>query len=248
MLAVAVSTLVTAACVSLGVLLSRRAAVGQLVPVRFFATFWFASGAYTFLEAGWTLALLLGHSDLALAEAVLQLKVLSSVLAFGGLVGYLLSIYSGRLRVTLFVAAAYFALYVVLVAYYASRDPVGQRLAPWGAQVVYAHPGGGPVWTGLVIALFVPPLVAAFAYASLLRHLTDRAARYRLVLVTAGLVLFFAPNGIGWAAGDWAWWGITEKLLALASTGIMLLAFRPPSWARARFGARPLLEPSSAPA
>jgi hypothetical protein len=214
--------------------------------IRLLALFWYGAGTYALVESLWSFSTFAGVGGLAVGEIVLQLKLLSSIGGFGGLVCYLLAIYTGRARVVALVAVAYVGIYASALYYYAWRDPVAQEAGIWGARLVYANPGGGPYWTALVLALFVPPALAALAYASLVRLVRDPAGRYRITVVSLGLLLFFAPMPMGWVTGAFPWWGLAEKLLGLTSALVVVAAFHPPAWARRRFGARPMVEDSGA--
>lgn len=238
----ALSTLVAAAGLALAVsLLYLR--VGQLVLRRArdestpglasFALFWAGVGAYGLADSLWTLASVATTPPLALGVTVLHVKLLGGAAGFFGLVNYLLLIYAGKRRLVPLVAALYVVVYAALVYWYAWRDPVGQHLGRWGASLDYAN--DNPLaWRGVVLMLFVPPILATLAYALLLRVATDPLQRLRVALVSMSLLVFFAGLTMGWLSGRWPWWGLAEKVLALALAGGVLMSMRPaPRLARA---------------
>lgn len=179
-----------------------------------FRAYWIGLAAYGALDAGWSLAVALGGTDLDVAVVVLQLKVLAGVLAFYGLVFYVGAIYTGSL-VRVLVRGFYAALLVFVIYVYWWRAPLGVVAEPWSAALRYANDGAP--YTTMVILLFVPPLLAAIAYASLVRHAADAPTRRRIVVVSASLAVFFGGTLAGWLVSGWLWWGLVEKLLALAA-------------------------------
>lgn len=191
------------------------------VPLRLFALFWVGMAAYGLLDAGWALCVAWPGVPLAASLVVLHLKILAAVAGFGGLVAYLLAIYTGRERVTWVVLAAYAALFVLVTYFYAWRGPVDQHLTTWGASLDYARPGGA-FQKLVVVLLFVPPALSAVAYAALLRVVDEPAARRRVAATAASLAVLFAGLTLGWLNGTLPWWGLFEKVLALsAALGVL---------------------------
>lgn len=192
---------------------------------RLFALFWLGVGVYGLADAAWALALAYDASSLAFAKTVLQVKVISGLVGFFGLVAYVGYIYTGRGSLVRPIAVGYAVLYVVLVAWYAWRDPIGQSGEGWGASLLYARDAPS-VWTGITLALFLPPLAATGAFAFLLRHITDRRQRLRGLIVSLSLATFLTGVGMSWLSGAWPWWGLFEKTLALLLVSGVLVAMR----------------------
>lgn len=211
-----------------GVRTWRRARATASPPLRAFAVFWLAAGAYLGLNAMWIVAWLAGLDALPVSIAILEAKVAAVCASFAGLVCYLLAIYAGRRRLVLPVGAAYAGLLLAMETYYAWRAPVGQHASLASLGLDYLRPQQTLVWDALLVLLFVPPIVATLAYASLHRLGADPAARRRIRWTAASLLLFFAPDLVGWLAGRWTGWDVVELALALCAGVGMLLATRAP--------------------
>lgn len=204
----------------------RRALEQGSPPLRAFAVFWLGSGAYIGADAAWRAAWLGGEHSLLVAVAVLQVKVAAVCAGFAGLVVYLLAIYSPR-RLRLRVAAAYFALFLALETFYTWRGPVGAYQGYSSLGLDYARSPPPFVWDALLVALFLPPLLATLGYASLYRLAPDGAAKRRIALTSGSLLLFFVPDLARWLVGGWEAWDLVERGLALGAGGVILAATRP---------------------
>lgn len=211
----------------------RRGRIEGQPTLLFFAAFWVGIGGYALVESAWALSYLAGLHAMPVALFVLHMKIVASVVAFAGLVSFVLSIHGADKRVRGVVVGAYGILLALVETFYSWRDPIGQKASTWGIQLVYANNAVEPWWTLVLVLLFVPPLVAALFYAALLRITREREQRYRIALTSASLLLFFAPLLLGWRAGDWPWWGAVEKALAIAMAAGIVLATWPPAGVRA---------------
>lgn len=205
----------------------RRARAPGATRLRSFAIFWLGSGAYVGADSLWSFAWIAGVESLLLGVIVLEMKVAAVCAAFAGLLVYLLSIYRPGPFVPPAVAASYLALFLALGAYYAWRSPVGAHANFASLSLDYARVAPEPVWNALLLLLFVPPIVATLAYASLLRVASHPAQRRRIALTSAALLLFFAPDLLGWIS-HWTWWDLAERALALGA-GAMILGATPRS-------------------
>lgn len=196
-------------------------------PRRLFAVFWAGIATYGLLDAAWALGVARGDVPLAVSLMVLHLKVAAAVTAFACLTSFMIVVYSGREGAARVVLAAYAVVFLVTTFFYAWRDPVGHHLTTWGASLEYAKPGG---WfqRGVIVLLFVPPGVSAVAYALLLRHVKERRQRLRVATTSLALVALFSGLTLGWLNGTLPWWGLAEKVLALAAVLAVLAA----SWER----------------
>jgi hypothetical protein len=221
-----------------------RRAHGAPHPLRAFAVFWLGGGLYVGVDAAWGLASLVGLDSLPLAIVALQVKVASACASFAALVVYLVAIYKGGRpgRSEPVIGGAYLVLFLALEAYYTWRAPVGDHVGFASLGLDYARPQPGVAWDALLALLFVPPIVASLAYASLLRVANDGPSRRRIALTSASLLLFFAPDLVGWLVGDWPAWDLVERVLALCA-GLGILAA---TGAARAAGPRKALDPSLA--
>lgn len=187
-----------------------------------FAAFWLGVGAYAVAEALWVFSAMAAPPSLPVALLVLQIKIVSIVAGFAGLVTYLVSVYTGSRAATRATLLAYVLVLVFVEWVYAMRQPVGVREGVWGLQLVYAVPSVEPWWTIMLAALLLPPTLAAIAYLSLARLADEPALRRRILLTGASLLLFFVPTFLAWRAGGWPWWGLTEKTLSALTAALMI--------------------------
>lgn len=187
-----------------------------------FAAFWLGIGTYAVAEAFWVLEWAYGGGSLALALLVLQVKIVSIVAAFGGLVTHLVGVYTGSRPAVRWTRFAYLLVLLLVEWTYALRQPIGVQGGEWGIRLVYANPQVEPLWTIMLATLMLPPALGAIAYLSLARVADDPRLRRRILLTGAALLLFFVPTFLAWQAGGWPWWGLTEKLLGAATALVML--------------------------
>lgn len=209
-----------------GLLVARRAGASGEHAMAFFAAFWIGVAGYGFLDAAWALALAFVDVPLALAVAILHAKVALGVAAFFGLVYYLLFLYTGRRWLLAPVAIAYGAIYAVVEYYYVWREPVGQHLGAWSAGLDYAKESAA-FHDAVTLLLFVPPALAAVAYAMLVAVVQQREARRRVAITASSLAVFFASLTLGWLNGRIPWWPVAEKALALGAALAVLWTLSP---------------------
>lgn len=219
-----------------GMRIHRRGRIEKQPAHLWFAAFWVGIGTYALAEALWSLAYAAGRSPLPFALFVLHVKIVASVVGFGGLVSYLLAIHATDARLRGVVVGAYGVILAITETFYSWRGPIGQEAHTWGVGLVYARNAVEPWWTILLLVLFLPPFLASVSYARLLRHTRDPVIRYRIAMTSASLFLFFVPLFAGWRAGDWPWWGAAEKALAGGMAAGIFLALWPPAAIRARIG------------
>lgn len=199
----------------------------EVDPLWFFALFWISIGTYGLLNAVWTASFLGGGAPpLGVAVAILQLKILTGVAGFYGLVAYLLSIYLGDRRVPQWLAIGYAGIYLVVDLFYQWRVPVGQHAATWGATLDYANPQG-PLWGVVVVLLFVPPLLSTLAYAWLYTIVNHRGQKVRVAVISVSLAVLFMGLLLGWLSSAIPAWGLIEKLLAVAANLAVLAVVWP---------------------
>lgn len=198
---------------------ARRAREGGGLPLGLFTLFWFAVAYYGVTDGLWSLAVPLVDPPVAVGVTILYTKTLVGCLGFFGLVAYLAFVYTGTRRLLVPLAAFYALVYVLVLYSYVHADPVGQEVQAWRSGLVYANQGTF-LDTLSVLALFVPPLVAAVAYARLVTKTDDPRQRRRIVTVSAAFATFFGGLLFGWLGGSvWYWWPLAEKLLALGAIG-----------------------------
>lgn len=208
----------------LGVVHVRRARTAGL-PAAAFAAFWLAIGAHAALESAYAVAAASLPLALDVAVTILLLKIATGAFGIGGLVLYMLLVYGFGRRIVPFVVVAYSALYAIMLYDYLSRVPIAIELRTWYAGLAYQHAEGWLHQT-VAILLFLPPLLATFAYLNLLRLAEEPALRRRILATGSAFVVFFGAFLLGWVHERWMWWGLLERLLALGSSLCILWTLR----------------------
>ncbi|HEX2021992.1 MAG TPA: hypothetical protein VHH36_04720 [Candidatus Thermoplasmatota archaeon] len=191
--------------------------------LRQFALWWLGLALYTLQGAATSLLVAAGVTHLGAHVALLALGYVPLMVALWGLLSYLVYIHAGTHRLQPLLKAYHVALGAGLVLLLARTRPTAVVASGWGTQVAYAHP-----LALLVFAILGPVLASAVAYGALYRKTPDPAARRRIRLVSASLVLWF---GLSIAAGAQVvsadWWPLAARLLALGASLLLLRAFAP---------------------
>ncbi len=228
-------------------LLRRQVSGAAVAANRAFALWWGLLGLVGIiglvLEHGPNLA----HQGLETTLAVIYVYLVILYTALGGLLYYLLFVYTGRPGWLWVVAAFYVGLTIYTVLLVQLQDPfigpgddgeLGLELAnEWGPR----HPAS----IGFSLALILPPLAAAAAYFMLFFRVDDATAKYRILLVSGGIVLWFGFSLVGLVAGAASGEAeqsmaqqIISQSLGLAAAGMVLAAYVPPGPLAKRYGLR----------
>lgn len=168
--------------------------------------------------------------------------------ALGGLVYYLLYLYTGRGTILRYVVAFYLIMTVAFVVFVEAQDPfIGPDPDTGETGLQYANEA--PAWASLLfsLALLLPPFAAAVAYFALWFQTKDRTVRYRILLVSGGFVLWMGFSLLGSLTRFAS--GVEEQgfaaqligqLLGLLSAALVLLAYYPPPFMRKALNVRAL--------
>jgi len=175
--------------------------------------------------------------------------------SLGGLVHYLLYLYTGRKTLLRYVTAFYIALTVAFVIFVEAQDPfVGAD--PDTGEVGLQYASEAPSWAGLLfsLALLLPPLAVALSYAALFFQVTDRTVRYRILMVSGGFVLWMGFSVLSsltrFATGIEERGFVSQfisQFLGLLSAVLVLLAYFPPRFLRRALHLRSIQEPQPEP-
>jgi hypothetical protein len=208
-----------------------------------FTLWWWGLGASAALSGGEGILAALGGLTFPLALTIQLLLLLVDTAFLWGIVGYLIYVYTGQYQLiplSAFYAVFYAALLYVTVA---SR-PVGVTIRA-GVPTLQNSGSADPALLAFVIAaVLVPEIGAALLYLSLIRQTRDRTQRYRILLVSASILMWFAvalavpSTSVGW--------GLLKGVLQSISAVLSLFAFLPPEWIRTRLGVAALEGPEAA--
>lgn len=203
-----------------------------------FGLFWFSAAIVWTTQGlgsllGWT-----GHLTIPLLSALDQVSTPFYCLAAAGLLYYVLYLLTGRARLLGPILAYYLVAFFLLRWRVESARRTGVVAEDWVVRFEYATPLQGPAYTLVVGLIAVPLLLAILAYGSLLFRVDDPAARYRIALVTAGLLAWVSTEALSYVSGFAATTAgeLLRRLVALGSTLVILAAYLPPRIARERWG------------
>jgi hypothetical protein len=226
---------------SVGWVLTRRAAPEKGRAARImFCLFWYSAAVIFACQGLQNLAAGLGAPSFGLVSALDQATTPFYCLAAAGLLYYSLFLVTGRERLLFPILGYYLVLFVALRWRIEDARRLGVVTGDWFVGFEYASPLQGPVYTALVALVALPLLVAIVAYATLYFRVDDRAAKYRILLTTLGLFVWILTEALAYTSGFASTTAgeVTRRLVALASTVIVLFAYRPPRLAQRWWGAR----------
>lgn len=235
--------------VGLFILRRRDLAPGATLANRLFATWWIGLALLYLASGPYTLATAYGWRDLPATLAYINILLLDVCVAMWGVLGFLLYVYRGTHRWLVPLAVFYGILGIALVWLVAWLDPIGFK--PDGS-LEFARQLGGASTIVFGLLFSVPIFLAALAYLSLAFRITDRAPRYRIAMVGGVFVLRFgwsivsAVTGLTRRYADAPWLDFVNQGFSLLVPVVVILAYRPPGWIKARLD--PPLGAGSTPA
>lgn len=202
-----------------------------------FSVWWFGLAGTTAMAGVRDLLGSAGVLSLAPYLAITYLNVLIICIALGGLLHYLVFLFTGR-DVLVPLVVFYAAYYAALVAYITFSSPTGVVVHRWNVQLEYATPITGPLFAAILVLLVAPQIVGALAYFTLYWRVKEPTQRYRIVLVSWSIILWFgsALAAAGTGAGQSDEWQLASRSIGLVAAGAILLAYYPPAFARRRWG------------
>lgn len=206
-----------------------------------FVLWWQAVGAIGLLGVG-VMALYIADSlPLWLYRSYTTLVLLGLFVALWGLQFYLVYLYTGSRRPFVPLGVFYGLLFVgtlALLEYLPSPERIVDN--GWALKTepeIELDPLFGLVFVLLVVG---PQLVAAIAYARLFSKTRDRTQRYRIALVTGSIIVWFGSGIVATGAqvSDALSYQLFSRLVGIVGALVILVAYKPPRWVRARYGIR----------
>lgn len=184
---------------------------------------------------GTVLTTILAALDLYTLAFGQTVMVVNLALIFGALWGlsyYLAYLTTGRIGVWKPFAWFYGASVVGwLYTIFAAR-PVDTVVEDGVAALLYAEDlTAQPLYIPLLLALLLPVLGAALAYAYLGIKADDRTVRFRIALVSGSLIVWFGISLVATLAGlsDLQAWPVLSRIISLAAAAVIYVAHFPPA-------------------
>lgn len=212
-----------------------------------FAIWWYGLAGVSFISGVLNLCAAAGLRDLNLWLTFGMFNLLLLCAALGGLLYYLVFLYTGSRRALAPLAAFYALLYVALMYLVNLATPTHIEIGRWRAEVKYVEEFNQAYAILFVILLLVPQMLAALAYFSLFFQTTDLTQRYRIALVSGAIVLWFGVSlAVGFVGGrefsESDIWQVLSRVLSLLAPFMILVAYKPPKAWKRRFGLRSVEE------
>ncbi len=211
---------------------------------RSFGLWWYCLAATTLVSGIPHLLSAFSIVSLPIFVALTYFNVLLICLALWGLLYYLVYLFTGSQRFLIPLTIFYVLYYVLLVYIITVSDPADVEITRWTTRLVYAHPVTGPLFAVLLVLLVFPQIFASLAYFTLFFRVREATQRYRILLVSGCIILWFGSGLVASVAGlsQKDWWQILSRLIGLGAAVGILLAYLPPGIIRQRFGIASIAE------
>lgn len=205
-----------------------------------FLVWWYGMALNSTLMAFSMLLSLWGVSSLYLFVILSVLGTFAVGGAMWGLLSYLLYVYTGNWRPSRWVAGFYIVFCLYLVYTVVAFVPVRASLSTWQVFIEYAHTPGPLYPVGLLLLFALPPILASAAFFRLYFSLTERSARYRSLVITTGIFLFFGFPYImpivlylfNILTTQLPWWQLTQRMVGIVALALIYFAYYPPALVR----------------
>jgi|SRR5688572_284815 len=203
-----------------------------------FTVWWYGLAIVTLLRGLQNLFGAVGLTDLPLFLTASQLNVQVTCIALLGLLYYLIYLYTGN-RNSLWVLSVFYSVSYILLVYFINvRTPNGVNVERWNTALSYDSAPSAPFIILLIVLLILPPVIGAFAYFMLYFRVTEMTQKYRIILVSWSIIIWFLSPVAALAGGvsQQDWWEFASRLIGLAAAAIILMAYLPPHWLKQRYG------------
>jgi hypothetical protein len=211
-----------------------------------FTVWWYGLAATTLIGGLLNLFGALGLTILPLFITATYVNILVICIALLGLLYYLIYLFTGNSRLLMPLAIFYIVYYTLLVYYITASIPENINLEHWSTSLAYRTPLTGPFFVLLIALLLLPQIIGGLAYFTLYFRVPEVTQKYRIVLVSWSIIIWFLTPFVGFATGlgQQDWWQIVSRLIGLAAALTILMAYLPPRWLKQRYGIISLVEES----
>jgi hypothetical protein len=203
-----------------------------------FTVWWYGLAVTTSIGGFLNLLGAVGLTSLPIFLTASYVNILVICLALWGLLYYLIFLFTGSSR-SLFPLAVFYAIYYVLLVYYTTASiPGNVSVGRWSAKVVYDAPQTGPFFSILIALLLLPQIIGGFAYFTLYFRVSDVTQKYRVLLVSWSIIVWFLSPliALGGGLAQQDEWQIASRFIGLAAALTILIAYFPPRWLKQRYG------------
>ena len=204
-----------------------------------FTVWWYALAATSLVSAFLSLFGALGITSLPIFVTANYINLLILCLALCGLLYYLIYLFTGSSNRSLILLAVFYLIYYTLLVYYITASaPEGVNVGRWSTSLDYHSELTGPFF-GLILALLLfPQIIGGLAYFSLYFRVSDMTQKYRILLVSWSIIIWFTSPLLARVGGlsQLDWWQLISRCIGLAAALTILIAYLPPRWLKQRYG------------
>lgn len=213
---------------------------------RLFIMWWLCLAGSTLVGAMLNLLGAFDITNLPLFVTITQVNLLIVCAALWGLLYYLVYLFTGSSRYLIPLSIYYFVFYAVLVYYISASAPADVRIGRWSTSLMFGNQISGPLFLVVLGMLVIPQILGGIAYFSLYFRVDDSTQRYRILLVSWSIIVWFGSALVASLVGltEMDSWQLTSRLIGLIATLLVLFAYYPPRWIRERLGVVSLAEQS----
>jgi hypothetical protein len=210
-----------------------------------FVVFWYGLSISALVGQTGLQALLAAFNGLELGFVLFltQVSLLAISVALWGLLYYLVYLYTGWRNSWLPIAVFYVAFYGFLQYFIWDAHPQGLKVDRWMVTVEYEKDIESlgvtdPYILALIVGLLVPQILASLAYFTLVFRVRSPTQRYRILLVSLSILVWFGSPFFALAAGvsEGDNYQLVSRLIGLAAAITIFFAYYPPGFMRRRFG------------
>jgi hypothetical protein len=214
------------------------ASEGARLAWQLFILWWVGLAATTLVAGILNLLGALGLTSLPFQITMTHINLLFVCVALWGLLYYLIYLFTGSNRPLIPLTAFYVAYYGLLVYYITISAPVGVTVQRWNTTIVYREQITGPFFLLVLFLLVVPQIGAGLIYFSLYFKVRDATQRYRILLVSWSIILWFGSSLAASLTGlsQHEGWQLISRMISLAATLTILMAYLPPVRLKQRYG------------
>ncbi len=202
-----------------------------------FTAWWYGLAITTLLNALLNLFGALGVTSLPLYITATHVNILVSCVALGGLLYYLLYLFTGNRRSLIPTAVFYMIFYFLLTHYISVSMPNQINVGRWETTLAYRTPLPEAFVVIVLAFLLLPQIICGFAYFSLYFRVHEATQKYRVLLVSWSIIIWFLSPVLTLTGGmaEQDWWQIVSRLIGLMAAFMILVAYLPPRWLKQRY-------------
>ena len=203
-----------------------------------FTVWWYGLAVTTLIGGFQNLFAVVGLTSLPLFVTAAYINILPACIALWGLLYYLIYLFTGNRRLLPLLAVFYMIFYVLLVYYTTASTPDRVEVGRWSTTLINRTPLTQPLFVILAVVLLVPQIIGSIAYFTLYFRVTDVTQKYRILLVSGSIIIWFLSPYAALAGGltQADWWQFVSRFIGLAAALTILMAYLPPHWLKQRYG------------